>query len=183
MGYPIIVCYVGGTAGDVISQILDPSELTLHRQKLKKPHLFANDQEKNLFLETSNFASVPSHDFEYHSNYNHKLLGIVCRYRSDSLWAAHRFKKLHRPQVWKEMTTFCGADTEEAYAQAILDFGNMLANYTSNVLYLDDVINGCAIDRLHELGYQTPGEYKYKKWLIDNETSNYHNPRRSQYQN
>ena len=176
MGYPIIVCYVGGTAGDIISQILDPSELSGYRQQLKKPHLFANDQEKNLFLETSGFASVPSHDFEYHSNYNHKLLGIVCRYRSDSLWAAHRFKKLHRPQVWKEMTAFCGADTEEAYAQAIIDFGTMLANYTSNVLYLDDIINGCAIDRLHVLGYQTPGEYKYKKWLIDNETSNNHTP-------
>lgn len=174
MGSPIIVCFVGGTVGDILTQILDPAELTPERQQLKKPHLFANDVEKDLFLETTNCKSVPSHDFEYHRRRHHDLLGIVCRDQTNALWAARRFKKLHRPQVWKEMTAFCGADTEEAYAQAIIDFGIMLANYTNNVLYLDDVIDGCAINRLHKLGYSTPGEYKYKKWLIDNETSNNH---------
>ena len=170
-----IVCFVGGTAGDIVTQILDPRELTLERQMLKKPHLFATDQEKDAFLETIEYSSIPSHDFAYHCNRNHALLGIVCRDMSNALWAASRFKELHRPHVWKEMTAFCGADTVEAYAQMILNFGNMLASYTSDVLYLDDIISGRAIDYLMELGYQTPGKDIYKKWLIENETSNYCN--------
>ena len=172
-----IVCFVGGTAGDIISQILDPRELTLERQKLKKPHLFATDAEKDIFLETIDYASVPSHDFVYHRNRNHTVLGVVCRDTCNALWAASRFKKLHRPHVWKEMTAFCGVDSIEAYAQAILDFGNMLASHTNNVLYLDDIINGHAVDRLTELGYQVPGKDIYKKWLIENETSNNSDPR------
>jgi len=177
VGRPIIVCYTGGTAGDIVSQILDPAELSLDRQRLKKTHLFSNNQEKDLFLDTVEYMSVPSHDFDYHQTNNHKILGIVCQTMPTAIWAASRFKELHRPHVWKEMTKFCGADTVEAYAQVILDFGNMLANYTSNVLYLEDIINGCAIEKLHILGYQTPGEYKYKKWLIENETSNNCNQR------
>jgi hypothetical protein len=167
-----IVCFMGGTAGDIISQILDPRDLTPHRQKLKKPYLFANDTEKDVFLKEIEYTSVPSHDFEYHSNNKHNVLGIVCTNMSDALWAAKRFKKIHRPHVWKEMTAFCGADTIEAYARAILDFSNMLADYTNNVLYLNNIIAGKAIENLIELGYQTPGINKYKKWLIDNEVSN-----------
>lgn len=178
----IITCFVGGTAGDIITKILDPRDLTLERQKLKKPHVFKTDLEKDLFLETTEYISIPSHDFAYHCSRGHKLLGIVCRDMPTALWAANRFKQLHRPHVWKEMTTFCGADTSEAYAKMILDFGNMLASYTNNVLYLDDIINGHAVDRLKELGYQVPGKDIYKKWLIENETSNHSDPRRSQHQ-
>lgn len=166
MGRPVIVCFVGGTVGDTVSQIIDPSELTLHRQKLKKPHLFASDQEKNIFLDTIEFKSVPSHDFEYHCKYNHHILGIVCRQPTDALWAAYRFKNLHRPHVWKEMTAFCGADSVEAYSQVILDFGKMVANYTANVLYLDEIINGHAVKKLNALGYETLGQHEYANWLV-----------------
>lgn len=172
MGYPIIVCYAGGTCGDIISQILDPAELTLERQRLKKPHLFANKQEKDLFLGTTQYHSIPSHDFEYHCNSGHGVLGIVCRNMPDAIWAASRFKSLHRPHVWDEMTKFCGSNSVESYAQIIIDFGNMLANYATDVVYLDDIIHGKAVSRLGELGYKTPGADKYKKWLIDNETGN-----------
>ena len=177
-----IVCFVGGTAGDIVTQILDPRELTLERQRLKKPHLFATDLEKDTFLETIEYTSIPSHDFAYHRNRNHTVLGVVCRDMSSALWAASRFKELHRPHVWKEMTAFCGADTIEAYAQMILDFGNMLASYAKDVLYLDDIINGHAVNRLEELGYRTPGADIYKKWLMEHETSNNHTQRRSQHQ-
>jgi hypothetical protein len=54
----------------------------------------------------------------------------------------------------------------------IEDFGNMIASYTSNVLYLEDIVNGNAVERLTYLGYQVPGKCQYKKWLTDNETSN-----------
>lgn len=175
MGNTIIVCFCGGTAGDIVSTILDPQELTPERQRLKKPHQFSNDREKDLFLNTTQYLSVPSHDFEYHRSHDHKILGIVCRTMPTAIWAATRFKALHRPQVWKEMTAFCGADTVEAYAQTIIDFGNMVASHTSNVLYLEDIVNGNAVECLTQLGYQTPGEHQYKKWLKDNETSNNRN--------
>jgi len=169
----IIVCFCGGTAGDIVTLMLDPSELTLERQSLKKPHQFSGDSEKDLFLSTTKHISVPSHDFEYHRRRNHKLLAVVCRTMTGALWAATRFKALHRPHVWKEMTAFCGADTVEAYAQAILDFGNMVATYTDNVLYLEDIINGKAVDRLVDLGYNVTGQDQYKRWLKNNETSNH----------
>lgn len=165
MGYPIIVCFAGGTAGDIVTQILDPRELTAERQKLKKPHLFSNDHEKDLFVKATDYNSIPSHDYDYHARNTHTVLGIVCREMSDAVWAADRFKKLHRPHVWKEMTSFCGADTVEAYARAILDFGSMLSTYTDNLLYLDDIVNGGAVDILQQLGYLTPGQDKYKEWL------------------
>ena len=165
MGYPIIVCFVGGTAGDIVTQILDPRELSPERQRLKKPHLFSNDDEKALFLKTTSYDSIPSHDYDYHSRNNQPILGIVCREMSNALWAASRFKKMHRPQVWKEMTEFCGTDSVEGYAQMIIDFGSMLAKYTNNMLYLDDIIKGNAVDRLADLGYKTPGEHIYREWV------------------
>jgi hypothetical protein len=167
MDTPIIVCFVGGTAGDIVTQILDPSDLTLERQRLKKPYLFDNNIEKDHFIATSKYKSLPSHDFEYHAKNEHKILGVVCRHHPNAMWAADRFKKLHPPHVWKSMTAFCGADTVDAYAQVILDFGNMLASYTNDVLYLDDIINGYAINQLQELGYRTPGKQAYSKWLTN----------------
>jgi hypothetical protein len=167
MDAPIIVCFVGGTAGDIVTQILDPSDLTLQRQRLKKPMEFENDSLKDHFISTSKYKSLPSHDFEYHCKNKHKILGVVCRYQSNALWAADRFKKLHRPHVWKSMTAFCGADSVDAYAQVILEFGKMLASYTNNVLYLDDIINGHVINRIQDLGYRTPGEQAYSKWLTN----------------
>jgi hypothetical protein len=171
MGRPVIVCFLGGTAGDLVAAILDPRELTLERQRLKKQHLFANDDEKDLFLSTTIYKSIPSHDYAYHVRKNHQVLGVVCRDMTNAMWAAARFKRLHRPHVWQEMTAFCGADSVEAYAKTMLDFGNMIANYTDNLLYLDEIVDGHAVKRLQDLGYQTPGKHKYTEWLL-NETSN-----------
>jgi hypothetical protein len=47
----------------------------------------------------------------------------------------------------------------------------MIASYTSNVLYLEDIVNGNAVERLIDLGYQVSGECQYKKWLTNNEIS------------
>ena len=121
MANTTIVCYTGGTAGDIVSLIIDPAELSRDRQRLKKPHLFASDAEKDNFLDTAPWASVPSHDFEYHQRRQHEILAIVCRTKPNALWAAERFKSMHRPHVWEEMTQHCGAADVETYAQMILD--------------------------------------------------------------
>jgi hypothetical protein len=164
----IIVCYTGGTAGDLISQILDHSELSLDRQRLKKPHTFSTVKEKDLFLKNSPWKSIPSHDFAFHQQSNHSILGIVCNTMDSAIWAAKRFKKLHSWHVWQEMTSYCGADDIETYAQNIIDFGKMVEQYTNNVLYLDSIISGQAIISLHQLGYQTPGAHLYSQWLLKN---------------
>lgn len=163
-----IVCYTGGTAGDIVSVILDPSDLSKERQRLKKPHQFSNNQEKDTFLATAQWLSVPSHDFEYHRSRKHDILAIVCRQKNQALWAAERFKKIHRPHVWEEMTQHCGANDIETYAQMIMDFGSMVEQYSNNVLYLDDILSGQAVDKLNAMGYVTPGTDQYRQWLSDN---------------
>jgi hypothetical protein len=165
-----IVCFTGGTAGDIISRIIDSSELSADRQRLKKPHLFSCDEEKDQYINNSIWGSLPSHDFEYHRARQHGILGIRCRDTPTALWAASRFKAKHLPRVWKEMSQSCGATTIEQYAQMIIDFGNMIANYTDNVLYLDRIIAGHAVEDLKTLGLPVPGAELYKEWLKSNET-------------
>lgn len=162
---PTIICYTGGTGGDIVTQIIDDRDLLPERQQLKKPHLFTSDNEKDQYIAHSIWNSLPSHDFEYHRKRQHAILGIHCRTWESAIWAATRFKSFHRPLVWKEMTAFCGADTVEAYAQMIIDFGNMLADYTDNVLYLDRIIAGHAIEDIKALGQPTPGIILYNEWL------------------
>ena len=56
-----IVCYMGGTCGDLIVSVIDPKhtkfhesamKLPLERYKLKKPHLFSNDEEKTEYIKS-----------------------------------------------------------------------------------------------------------------------------------
>lgn len=166
---PVIICYTGGTAGDIVSRIIDPRELLPDRQRLKKPHLFSSNEEKDQYIKNSIWDSLPSHNFEYHRAQQHNILGIQCRDMQSALWAATRFKNRHRPRVWEEMSRACGATNIEQYAQMIIDFGNMIANYTTNVLYLDRIIAGHAIADLLELNVSVTGKDLYTDWLI-NET-------------
>jgi hypothetical protein len=179
---PVIVCYTGGTAGDIVSQIIDDRELSNDRQRLKKPHLFLSNEEKDQYINNSTWGSLPSHDFEYHRERQHIILGIHCRDMESAMWAATRFKAMHRPHVWEEMSRACGATSIEQYAQMIIDFGNMVASYTHNMLYLDRIIAGYAITDLTNLNIPTPGKQLYTEWLV-NETGNNSNQRRSQHQN
>jgi len=171
----IIVCYTGGTAGDIVARIIDNQELSKDRQRLKKPHLFFSDKEKDQYINDSAWASLPSHDFEYHQSRQHKILGVCCRDMPSALWAADRFKVQHRPHVWEEMSRACGANTIEQYAQMIIDFGNMIANYTNNVLYLDRIIAGHAVADLLDLDMPVTGKDLYTEWLI-NEKMHHTNP-------
>jgi hypothetical protein len=173
---PVIICYTGGTAGDIISRIIDPRELSVDRQRLKKPYLFSSSEEKDQYIKNSIWDSLPSHDFDYHRAQHHKILGIQCRDMQSAMWAATRFKNIHRPHVWEEMSRACGATNIEQYAQMIIDFGNMIANYTNNVLYLDRIISGYAIADLLDLDVSVTvtGKDLYMSWLI-NETSDHSN--------
>lgn len=152
-----IVCYTGGTCGDMISAILDPAGadfknttvmLVQDRTRLKKPHLFESDTEKDQYLieAEKKYQSIPSHDLDYHIRRGHDFVGITVQDKTVALWAAERFKKLHRAHVWKEMTAACGADTVEGYAQMLIDFSKLVKQHTDCIVTLESIRAGTALD-------------------------------------
>ena len=181
MERPIIVCYTGGTCGDLITTLIDSSTshsegaqilINADRERLKKPHTFNTIEEKDQYIRSiKQYASIPSHDLEYHLARGHEFIGIRVTDPATALWAANRFKALHRPHVWEEMTRVCGATTVDEYAQMLIDFGNYIGENTNNIIHLEDIIAGQALDRLGSL-VDTPldplAKNIYNKWLTEN---------------
>ena len=159
-----IVGYAGGTAGDLITALLNPTDVELdgtrvivpdHRVKLKKPRRFADDEAKNKYIqEFKNTVSLSSHDLEYHIRKHHPFIGITVRYKL-AYWAAERFKDLHSDNIWRQM----GNGTVEDYAEA------MAFDYTMG--YLDNLLN-FVYDAVSNLEHaQLEGEviHKFKEEL------------------
>jgi hypothetical protein len=171
-----IICYTGGTCGDLLSALIDPTDVELEfgaishvmeRQRLKKPHTFANHEEKDQYIVSiaEKYLSIPSHDLDYHVQRGHKFISITVQDFKVAMWAAQRFKKLHRPQVWQEMQTKCGAGTIEDYAQMLIHYSNMVATHTDNIVKLEDIQNGLALDSLKKLGINVLSKNLYQNWL------------------
>jgi len=176
MDYPIIVCYTGGTCGDLISALVDSSDAQLYngtvrhnpaRVRLKKPHQFESSTDKDYYiLEISKqYKSVPSHDLDYHVEKNHSFVGITVKDKTIALRAANRFKNLHRPHVWEEMSNFSGAKTVADYAQLLLDYSNLVEMHTSNILKLERILAGDAIDDLAKIITTPLDSNLYANWL------------------
>lgn len=171
-----IICYTGGTCGDLVAAIIDPTgckfyqNAVMHapdRIKLKKSHLFNNNEEKDQYIDTvgKQYLSIPSHDIDYHIDRKHNFIGITVHDKKTAIWAANRFKKLHRPSVWEEMCNACGAKTVDDYAQILIDYSYMVSNHTNRLIKLEDIINGNAIDSLIQLGIEKPSVNLYNNWL------------------
>jgi len=152
-----VVCYTGGTCGDLISAMLDNSgarfknsavQFAQDRVRLKKPHLFNSNNEKDQYLTDikKQYKSIPSHDLKYHIERKHKFIGITVQDQTLAIWAATRFQQLHRPHVWDEMTAFCGASTIESYAQMMIDFSNLITQHTDDIITLESICNGTLLD-------------------------------------
>lgn len=177
----IIVCYTGGTCGDLVSALIDPGGAVLtqlngtvqhtdFRQRLKKPHLFIDTADKDEYLAAvgKQYRSIPSHDLNYHVEKKHPFMTITVNESDLALWAAERFRSCHRPHVWKEMTKICGAKDIKGYAQILIDFSNMVAQHTNNVVKLEDIATGKAVTVLENiLGQELPQSNKqfYHNWL------------------
>lgn len=141
----------------MISAILDPTGARFKntnviidpdRTRLKKPHLFQSDSEKDQYLlqmETQ-YQSIPSHDIDYHIRRKHNFVGITVHDKEIALWAAKRFKQLHRDHVWQEMIAACGATTIEDYAQMMIDFSNLVEQHTDRIVTLESIRAGTALD-------------------------------------
>jgi hypothetical protein len=173
-----IICYAGGTCGDLITTLIDSKNVSLNenivtiheeRTKFKKPFLFNNNSEKDLYLleMSKKYFSIPSHDIEYHKEKKHSFIGITVQDRSCAEWAASRFKDLHRPHVWKEMTHSCGAGSVSEYAQILIDYSNMIQKFTNCIIKLEDIVNGNAIKILTEFGItgSSNADEFYNLWL------------------
>lgn len=171
-----IVCYTGGTCGDLMSALIDPAHVkfenmsVMHspeRRRLKKPHTFANNEEKDQYINniSAQYRSIPSHDLDYHIQRSHRFIAITVQDFEISLWAAARFKALHAPHVWQEMQAACGAATVGEYAQMLIDYSNMVVNHTTDIIKLEDIYNGQAIQALSNLGINSPHKNLYQNWL------------------
>lgn len=174
-----IVCYTGGSCGDLITAMIDhrgskfmPNHTVKHideRQRLKKPHLFASDKEKDQYLLdiAQQYNSIPSHDLDYHIRRGHKFISIVVDDIDVACWAAKRFKDLHRPHVWEEMSKMCGAKTVDDYAQILIYYSNMVRNYTTHTVSLESIKQKTAIANLEQALGQTisqSGKNVYRNW-------------------
>ena len=178
-----IVCYTGGTCGDLISALIDPTDSefqnnrmlhSVDRQRLKKPHMFVNNEDKDQYIADISdcYLSIPSHDLDYHVLRGHKFISITVQDFSVAMWAAQRFKQLHRSHVWQEMQAKCGASTVEDYAQMLIDYSNMVAKHTNSVVQLEDILKGQAINCLENLGIDIPNKNLYLAWLDLQNTQN-----------
>ena len=115
--------------------------------RFKKPHTFANDEEKDQYLDdmTNKYRSIPSHDLQYHIKRGHDFIGITVQDLNVAKWAANRFKQLHRPHVWAEMTAVCGVSTIEDYAQTMIDFSNLVIQHTDRIITLESIKAGTVL--------------------------------------
>ena len=159
-----------------MSALIDPTDVELEfgaishvmeRQRLKKPHAFANHEEKDQYIVTiaEQYLSIPSHDLDYHIQQSHQFIAITVQDSEIAMWAARRFRALHRPHVWQEMQTKCGAATIEEYAQMMIDYSNMIVNHTTDIVKLEDIRNGQAIQALAKLGINSTHKNLYQNWL------------------
>ena len=170
---------MGGTYGDLVSGLInenikvnDVKKIAVpdaEASRLKKPHLFSSDYEKNQYLEEAaqKFNSISSHDADYHIRNNHKFLAIVVDNYDSALRCAHRFKVSHRDVVWNEMITKCGANSVEDYANAILNFSHMIKNHATWVVSTTEIENEEILLRIQEIQnvpIQSQVYQMYKQW-------------------
>lgn len=172
-----IICYTGGTCGDLITALIDSQGSSfrgkavmfdLERMQLKKPHMFNSHTEKDQYIANMavRYRSIPSHDLDYHVQGKHAMIGITVQDTDTALWAAERFKQLHRPHVWLEMQTACGANSVGDYAQIMIDFSNQLQQHTDRTVSLESIRAGTVLDQLSQLTTLSPTSKNfYQNWL------------------
>ena len=172
-----LILYMGGCCGDIITGLIDTKGISItsekcivlkERSKLKRSFEFDNTAEKDAYISSASryWNSLPSHDADYHMQNNHPYLGIVCGNWETALWAATRFRGLHRDLVWKRMSKASGAKTIEEYAQLIMDFSNMIKPAAYKTIELADIVEGNAIEKLKELTQLDDcASIMYNQWL------------------
>lgn len=176
-----IVCYTGGCCGDLVAALIDPTGSTLNtefktvihnvdRLKLKKPHVFNTVKDKISYVKemSTSYLSIPSHDLDFHVLQQHSFIAITVHDKNTALWAAERFKRCHRPHVWEEVQNQCGAASVSDYADMLIDYSNMVKNYTDQLIKLEDIVSGHLVQPLQNIienSISQKGKSFYQQWL------------------
>ena len=177
----IFVVYMGGCCGDLITAAIDGRDCTFNhlqhrmhlpssRERLKKTHLFANDDERDQYVElmSQKYRSIPSHDLDYHLRRQHRFIAVTVDDVGTARWAAHRFQHSHRPEIWREFCQQFGVKTLDNYAELVLNYSKMIKTKTPDTIALEDIRNGQAIVALEKLlGIQFSKQTTnlYRNWM------------------
>jgi hypothetical protein len=184
MDKPIIVCYMGGTCGDLVSAVIDSTGIAINengrvilpkdRRRLKRPYDFLNDDEKDHMLNLITAKSIASHDYIYHLKKKHALLCIGVYDVESAKLAAARFKKLTDKNYWELASKTNNISTVDAWADLYLNYSNKLIK-TERIKILDirDIFNGKLLDKLKEMTIEVDptADSIYKNWLELNLTN------------
>jgi hypothetical protein len=159
---------MGGACGDLIMSVIDstnckikdgrvhtkgydPLDINTYRFKLKKPHVFTSDEEKDQFLieMAKSYKSISSHDTEYHIKRKLEFITVVASDEETALWASERFKSYHRENIWDEMVVACGANSTQGYAEMLLKYSDRITQYTDKVIDIKkDILSGNLIQKM-----------------------------------
>lgn len=172
----IVVCYMGGGAGDLVTSVIDLGGSTLNgtrmeiapnRARLKKPHLFNNTTEKDHYIESmsSCYLSIPSHDTDYHIDQGHDFISVIVSDMPTAIWATTRFKNLHLPHVWKEMLSNSGVKDEISYAECMIFHKELVIQHTDKVIDLKNIRDGSMIEHLSKYVTTPLNDTLYNNWL------------------
>ena len=175
----IVICYMGGTYGDMVAGLINEdlktdaiwlvSRPNEEVSKLKKSHTFGSDQEKDEYVNriSSQYKCILSHDQDYHFSRNHNVLGIVVTNMKSALKCAKRFKAAHRAHVWKEMMDRCGAKTIEEYAEMMIHYGKMIEPQCKWIITTDEIENEQILERIESIvgtSLSKATKNAYKNW-------------------
>jgi hypothetical protein len=175
-----IVCFAGGTSGDLVVSVLDPKncdynpsqgkvKISKDRSVMKKFWQFTNTKQKKDAIKNGfeNYDSLPSHDVDFHIDHGQdKVIGITCFDKDLRDRSATRFKNLHSNQVWDSLTKVSKTETIEQYSDDILQISRKLERAFTTI-DLKEIIKGNLISRLTEMEYTISDESLeiYKKWM------------------
>lgn len=152
-----VVVYMGGCCGDFITALIDAQGVVFDdldarivlpepRQRLKKFWQFDSNSDKDRYMDAMSAitGSISSHDIEYHCERPHDIIGVAVENEHTASWAAARFQRLHRPQVWQQVCQSNGIKTVGDYAQLMLHYSDMLTKRVKRVITVEQIRRGGA---------------------------------------
>lgn len=171
----IVVSYMGGCCGDLVSALIDPTSakftganilLSKHREFFKLHPEDSVEVKNAAYAEMSqHYLSAPSHQLGYHLDQGHPVMGIAVQDRTLALWAAHRFRSLHLPRVWDKVCTNMNISSEKEYADALISFSDKLLLHNQPSIDLENVVDGTLMVVLRDHGIESPESGIYQEWL------------------
>lgn len=151
---PVIIVFHGGTAGDLVTAVLDSRNAILdngliaftdQRSELK------NNRDSHykldwLSTEAKQYGAVPSHAEELHVAHNHRFLLVTALTHAESEWAAIR---LAQSLIIRERASI--ALDLAATSQAIRHYSETYLPHAEHTVSVNDIRHGKLIERLQLL--------------------------------